>query len=316
MIPSNNSNVKLAQTDSLGRYSIDGIQFPDSSSFILKAKKKKTLGDVEIIPDSDVFPKPTVYIPTPLKVNVATEEQDEYFKQSKEKYFADGGMRVVNLSEVTVKAAKKETNFIDSFYFPGTEDAKITSEKMKQYPGLNILQIIPIWTAGITIVENQKKEDGTFGTRVSIDGRLRDPTVFVDGNSWVGGIDDLKFLNSDEVESISVFREAATIVIRLKRWEERKSQKPISLTTVTPLGFQKPAEFYVPKYDVDSVRMSDKADLRTTIYWNPKLETDDNGNVHVSFYTADKANNYSVVMEGISTSGEICRFAGHLRREN
>src|ERR1035437_419869 len=146
-IPSYNSNVKLAQTDSLGRYSIDGIQFPDSSSFILKAKKKKTLGDVEIIPDSDVFPKPTVYIPTPLKANVATVEQDEYFNQSKEKYFTDGGMRVVNLGEVTVKAAKKEPDFYDSYYYPGTEDALITSEKLKQFPGQKISQILPILIA-------------------------------------------------------------------------------------------------------------------------------------------------------------------------
>jgi hypothetical protein len=316
MIPSYNSSIKLVQTDSLGRYTIDGIQFPDSSSFILKAKKKKTLGDVEIIPDPDVFPKPTVYIPTPLKANVATVEQDEYFNQSKEKYFTDGGMRVINLGEVTVKAAKKKPDFIDSIFPPGFEDALITSEKMKQYPGQNIFDILSITTAGFTIVKNVKKEDGTFGTRFSIDGKLRDPMVFVDDNSWVGSIDDLNFLNSDEVESISVFREAATIVIRLKKLEDRKSQTPISLTKVTPLGYQKPAEFYVPKYDVDSVRLSEKADLRTTIYWNPKLETDDNGNVHVSFYTADKANNYSVVMEGITTGGEICRYVGMLKRED
>jgi len=132
---------------------------------------------------------------------------------------------------------------------------------------------------------------------------------------WVGGIDDLKFFNSDEVESISVFRGNAILITR-KKWEDRKSQTPISITKVTPLGFQKPAEFYVPKYDVDSVRLNDKADLRTTIYWNPKLETDENGSEHVSFYTADKANNYSVVMEGITSSGEICRYAGTLKRED
>jgi len=40
------------------------------------------------------------------------------------------------------------------------------------------------------------------------------------------------------------------------------------------------------------------------------------GTVHVKFYTADPANNYSVVLEGLSKSGEICRFAGNLRREN
>jgi len=315
MIPSYNSSIKLAKTDSLGRYSIDGIQFPDSSSFILKAKKEKTLGDVEIIPDSDVFPKPTVYIPTPLKSNVATVEQNEYFNQSKEKYITEGGMRVVNLGEVTVKAAKKEPNFIDSFYFPGTEDAKITSEKLKQVRDQNILHIFTMLMAGIQVVENQKREDGSIGPLFSIDGKLGDPTIMIDGMK-IYDMNDLKFINLDEVESISLFKLDGVILIKLKKGKDRKSQTPISITKVTPLGFQKPAEFYVPKYDVASVRLSDKADLRTTIYWNPKLETDDNGNVHISFYTADKANNYSVVLEGISKSGEICRYAGTLKRED
>ena len=308
MIPSYKSNVKLVKTDSLGRYTIDGIQFPDSSSFILKAKKEKTLGDVEIIPDSDVFPKPTVYIPTPLKANVATVEQDEYFKQSKEKYFTEGGMRVVNLGEVTVKAAKIEHNFINAAFPPGFEDALITSEKMKQFPDQNILQILPI-TIACSIYTDENNH-----THITIDGH-QELGVLIDGMPGVSA-DDLRFLNLDDVESISLFKLDSMIVIRLKKWEDRKSQTPISLTKVTPLGYQKPAEFYVPKYDVDSVRLSEKADLRTTIYWNPELETDSAGTVHVKFYTADPAKNYSVVLEGLSKSGEICRFTGNLRKEN
>ena len=310
MIPSNSPNIKLVQTDSLGRYSIDGIQFPDSSSFILKAKKKKTLGDVEIIPDSDVFPKPSIYIPTPLKVNVASVEQNEYFKQSKEKYFIEGGMRVIHLDEVIVTAAKKENNFTSSYFYPGSEDALITSEKIKQFPGQNILQILPIVIAGNFYI------DGYDKIHLTIDGGL-ELSVYIDGMSGAGtGADALRYLNSDDVESISLFKLDRMIVIRLKKVENRKAEKPISLTKVTPLGYQKPAEFYVPRYDVDSVRISDKADLRTTIYWNPELETDSVGTVHVKFYTADPANNYSVVLEGLSKSGEICRFAGNLRREN
>jgi hypothetical protein len=308
MIPSYKSNVKLVKTDSLGRYTIDGIQFPDSSSFILKAKKEKTLGDVEIIPDSDVFPKPTVYIPTPLKANVASVEQNEYFNQSKEKYFTEGGMRVVSLGEVTVKAAKKETDFYDSYFYPGTEDALITSEKMKQFPDQNILQILPI-TIACSIYTDENNH-----THITIDGH-QELGVLIDGMPGVSA-DDLRFLNLDDVESISLFKLDGLILIRLKKWEDRKSQTPISLTKVTPLGYQKPAEFYVPKYDVDSVRLSEKADLRTTIYWNPELETDSAGTVHVKFYTADPAKNYSVVLEGLSKSGEICRFTGNLRKEN
>ena len=81
------------------------------------------------------------------------------------------------------------------------------------------------------------------------------------------------------------------------------------------MGYQKPSEFYVPKYEIDSVRLDEKPDLRTTIYWNPKLVSDSTGCMHVKFYTADKANNYSVVIEGITNDGEICRYVGIIKRE-
>jgi hypothetical protein len=243
-------------------------------------------------------------------------------------------MRVVNLGEVTVKAAKKETAS-NTYWYSGGEDALITSEKIKQFPGLNVFEILSITTAGIKIVGDRfngykismhgGKENGYVNSNPGEIKQSIGPQLFIDGVKC--DMDDLKFLNSDDVESISVFMDASTsifgslcsdgvIAITLKRGKEREAQTPMSLTTVTPLGYQKPAEFYVPKYNVDSVRLSEKADLRTTIYWNPELETDDNGNVHVSFYTADKSNNYSVVMEGISTNGEICRYVGMLKREN
>jgi hypothetical protein len=56
--------------------------------------------------------------------------------------------------------------------------------------------------------------------------------------------------------------------------------------------------------------------LRTTIYWNPKLKADANGTVHVKFFTADKANDYSVVMEGVGDDGQICRYTGVLKRKD
>ena len=82
------------------------------------------------------------------------------------------------------------------------------------------------------------------------------------------------------------------------------------------MGFQKPTVFYVPKYEVDSITLSKKPDLRTTIYWDPKLESDKFGVIHVKFFTADKANNYSIVLEGITNKGEICRYVGMLKRED
>jgi hypothetical protein len=74
--------------------------------------------------------------------------------------------------------------------------------------------------------------------------------------------------------------------------------------------------FYEPAYDVDSIYKNPKTDLRTTIYWNPSLKSDPEGNVLVKFFTADKANDYHLELEGIGVNGEICRYKGKLKRQN
>jgi TonB-dependent SusC/RagA subfamily outer membrane receptor len=303
--------IKLAKTDSLGRYLIDGIEFPDSTVFVLKAKKPKSLTDVEIIPDDDDFPQPSGYIPTPLKINTFSEQQ-EYFKLSKEKYYYEGGMRVINLGEVTVKADKKTKK--DDNYYSGMADNEITAEQLEKFPStsiINLLYTIP----GIQIT----------GDKISIRGATGNPMFLVD-EIEIQDMEEISYLTSNDVESIQVFKGAnaaifgsrggnGVIVIKLKEGVDLKTPTPISLAHVSPLGYQKPAEFYVPKYNVDSVYKSSNPDLRTTIYWNPSLVCDSTGTVHVKFYTADKANNYSVILEGISTSGEICRYVGILKRK-
>jgi hypothetical protein len=49
-------------------------------------------------------------------------------------------------------------------------------------------------------------------------------------------------------------------------------------------------------------------DFRSTIYWNPNINTDLNtGNASVSFYAADLEGTYRIIAEGISQSGEPMR---------
>jgi TonB-dependent SusC/RagA subfamily outer membrane receptor len=303
--------IKLAETDSLGRYLIDGIEFPDSTTFILKAKKVKGFGDVEVIPDVDEFPKSTAIIPLLGAKDLSVP--NDYFLQSKQKYYTDGGMRVVDLSGVTIKAAKINKNETAHFY-DGMEDRKITSEKLEQYPGMGVLELLSM-EAGVQV----------NGDQVSIRGSSGNPLFLIDEIESMS-MDDITYLNSSDIETISVFKGASAaifgskggngvIAIGLKKGVVRKAETPISLITVTPLGYAKPAQFYVPKYQVDSVRINAKSDLRTTIYWNPKLVSDSSGALHVKFYTADKANDYSVVLEGITSTGEICRYVGKLKRK-
>ncbi|MDD3319996.1 MAG: TonB-dependent receptor plug domain-containing protein [Paludibacter sp.] len=305
------NQISTTKTDSAGNYLIDGIEFPDSTNIVLKAKKYKNLADVEITPDADVFPETNMFIPE--STDKSDLPPDDYFLQTKEKYYTDGGMLVINLHELTVKAEKKKDNF-DTDIYSGMASTQIKSDDLEKYPGMSVLDILST-VPGVTVM----------GDEVSIRGSSHNPLFMIDGIE-TQEMQDLTYLTSTDIESISVFKGAdaaifgskggsGAVTITLKKGASIQQITPSSLALIKPLGYQKPSEFYVPKYDVDSILISTKPDLRTTIYWNPTLVADSTGNVHVQFYTADKASNYTLVFEGITDKGEICRFKGSIRRE-
>jgi hypothetical protein len=74
---------------------------------------------------------------------------------------------------------------------------------------------------------------------------------------------------------------------------------------ISPLGFFKPDAFYSPKYEVS--KPEGPPDLRSTVYWNPSVKTDKDGNATISFFNADAKATYRVVIEGIDKNGSIGR---------
>ncbi len=72
-----------------------------------------------------------------------------------------------------------------------------------------------------------------------------------------------------------------------------------------PLAFTLPRQFYSPKYTVNNKNTAIATDMRSTIFWEPNMITDASGKATVSFYSADKAANYSVIMEGTDMRGGL-----------
>jgi hypothetical protein len=317
MFSSYNNLMRTTETDSLGRYQIDRIEFPDSTSFALKAIKSG-MSDIEIDPNPEEFPKPYMFIPTPWNPNASA--MNDYLKQSKEKYFTDGGMRVVNLSEVTVKGFKEPES--KKYYYSGKANSGLTSEQLEKFPNVDMLSILRT-IPGIEIHGDIIIIRGTIKSPFHETGK---PLLLVDGIEYKD-IEDISYLRSNDVENIEIFRGTSAtvfgskgidgaIAITMKVFNRRIATPVSSIAYIVPLGYQRPAQFYVPTYEVSRVLNSSLPDLRTTIYWNPKLVADSNGVVHIKFYTADNANDYNIVMEGITNGGEQCRYVGVVKRSD
>ncbi len=74
-------------------------------------------------------------------------------------------------------------------------------------------------------------------------------------------------------------------------------------------GFYNGRAFYSPKYEASEppFQVNARTDFRSTIFWQPFLTTDKNGQASVSFYNSDEISTFKAVIEGFGNQGEIGR---------
>jgi hypothetical protein len=140
--------------------------------------------------------------------------------------------------------------------------------------------------------------------------------VMLDGSQASGNVDDI---NPNVVETIELLKGAnasiygnrggagvlvITTIQQLAPVET--SQSSLGSLQFTPKGFYKAREFYSPKYDAANAT-GGHPDVRSTLYWNPNVVTDNNGNASFEFYNSDGHGSFRVIVEGIDVNGNLGR---------
>jgi len=97
--------------------------------------------------------------------------------------------------------------------------------------------------------------------------------------------------------------------------EEIDKMQITNFAVYTPLGYQKPVEFYSPQYETLEAKHLTIPDYRTTIFWKPDVVISYDEEVTVEFYTSDFPTIYSVVIEGLTIDGKIIRQVEKIRIE-
>jgi TonB-dependent SusC/RagA subfamily outer membrane receptor len=140
---------------------------------------------------------------------------------------------------------------------------------------------------------------------------------------------DPNALSTDDISSIEVIRGASgalygmggangVIIITTKKGDvdynayadehyRPGSTKPKGLINYKfQNGYDLRRRFYAPDYDNPATNKQ-LADLRTTIYWNPNIITDENGKASIDFFNADGTGNYKIITEGLDIDGKLGR---------
>lgn len=296
--------LEMATTNENGEFLVN-TSFRDSTSFVIQARSKKGFAGVDILMDKPLTPPTRNKAPFPN--TMIPTQMDDYLLSTREKYYLEGGMRVFNLKEVLVTAKRRSSSSTSSLYV-GVNDYTVGSERLEKsgvHTALEAVSRLP----GITIKNRNE---------IYVRNNSTQPIIVIDDVTYQDDASMLEFIQSDEIESLSLIRDASAnifgaggaggaIVITLKNPMDLPSKPAPGIITYKPLGYCDPIEFYHPTYDTPQKVESTTADLRTTIYWNPELQLDANGTVTIEYYTPDSTAPQEVVIEGVSTTGTVCR---------
>ncbi len=331
-IPVSNGNLHLiipdkiyaadVKSDPSGYFKFSNVVFQDSSQLIVSAKNNYNGKNMMIMLNNETAPGLVKNINAPDNVVNIDSTLAIYLQNTKKQYSTSHV-----LTEVVIKAEAKKPSHTDYPALSGLNQQPDHVINSQQFSGCNdLLQCLTVTAFGITF----NTEDGEF--YVSRDYNQGNKTKHVQFY-YNGMAVETSFLTSIDpktVESVEIFLNdglsginkmtdtKGVVVINGKKMPKGEKisfndlQKLLpkqNELTITPMGYAKVRDFYVPKYGVARSTQYSPPDLRTTIYWNPKITIDKTtGKASFDYFNADGKGTYRVVLEGLDYDGNIARY--------
>lgn len=306
-----------AITSAEGRFKFDNVLFTDSSKITISAVNNVNSKNMIITMDGTPFPSVNGNVNLPDEILNIDSTLNTYLQHSKREHF-DG--RLIQEVVIKTKIAEKKSSHSDYPALSGLSMMANSQVSAERFKGCNnFLQCLQGSAMGLTFMNNEFyiTRDYNQGKQVPVQVYVRDMPV------------DVNYLNSInplEVESVEIFyndgvsginRRTQTNGVVVVNMKEIKGTK-MSLAqlkelfpdrntlTYKPQGYAKVKQFYVPKYAATPSTLG-KSDLRTTVYWNPNLNTDKSGNVLFEFFNSDNKGTFKALIEGLDKDGNLAR---------
>lgn len=336
IISPNTGYTNTTTTDENGSFTFQGFEYADSARYIVKALTEKGSDRIELILDIDSFPNISSFPPIDPQLSGSWDTSENlinYINKAEQKYTLENGMRMINLRPIEVKGRRSVIQYPTPYSI--VADKRYTQEDIKERDATSLEELL--WsTHGTNVTDTDLHFTRAYGRPAAIyvdgvyifregddmfleGGMLSDQRIDYTQGLIRGKLDDI--VNFDAIESVEVFKPMmarsifgsrgmnGVVSINTKKGDAKvKDREVYNIKQIYPLGYQIPAEFYAPKYETAEEKSSPDPDLRTTIYWNPKLKTDKTGRVNFDFYSADSSGTYTMTVEGVTNEGQIIRY--------
>ena len=312
-IPDKHFNT-TGSTDKEGKFSFTNLIFKDSSEVIINARNNINSKDLRITIDGEAFPSMYSNINAPDEMLNIDSSLSMYLKNSRIEH-----QSAFMLKEVVVQGqAIKKPSHSDFSVLSGLSmmaDRELPGSQLK---GCNNL-VDCLAGAGLTFIDQQlfltKNYNQGLKVPIAIYANGMPVDVFYLASIDVAGIESLEIFNNDGLSGVNrLSNTSGVLVINMKEIKKTTISKdqlkslfpPTNVLTFKPKGYTPERQFYIPKYSGPRTSMQ-REDYRTTIYWNPSVNTDKEGNAAFEFFNSDAKGFYRVVVEGMDNSGNIGR---------
>ena len=314
--------------NSTNRFFITGVDSPDTTIYILQALNKSGSSDrVRIKVDPMVYPAAPTIAREVFHKKTFSSLTEEYMMRSKQTYFEDGGMPVIDIDAVEIVAKRNVTYD----YSSSLNDFNTVSGDMTRFVSIfdALQRFRQLEVEGNNVYVRSKKvsspikdstsddtdseENNYSNVEIDIDDKHElMPAVYVNGSQMDMAMIDaypmtevisISYLDKFESMAAGMGSETGAIILHVKDINAYQKLLINSMAEVVVPGYAAPAEFYAPDYSVKNDKS--KKDNRTTIAWVPLLQSNSLGDASISFWTADRQSDYRVVIEGITSEGEL-----------
>lgn len=278
----------VTKTDAQGRFSFDGIDFPEGTQYVLNAFTKAGKSWVKLLLDEEEFPAYKGQLPPFEWTSNDTTRVDATLELPK------GGIQMeeVNIfSHQPTYSSRSDAYARTADFSFGLRDiesigATCLHELLRRVPSVTV-ELGKCYVRGGTAV------DGKRPAAIAIDG------IFVNDDY------DLDNIQMSDVERVDVFKGGSTVIwgaiggmgvisITTKKGDFKAASVPLTNTkTFTTLGYQIP-QSYTPNAH--------------TPVWLPSLR----GSSFRLLLPAEYSSNYRIIIEGVTSEGRIIHYVGEL----
>ncbi|WP_316769444.1 carboxypeptidase-like regulatory domain-containing protein [Pedobacter frigiditerrae] len=308
-------------SNSMGRFSFDRLDIPDSINFIVQAKSGKGDKNVKLILDEE----PTISVKKHFDRQLAFQS---YIDNAKEQYnglsqFSPEGIKLKTVNINKKKELKPIINIPNSKSRNGSADYVVPKERFKDKSGTMFELFFGV--PGVKIEEGKiiRTIKNTTSIAPNFKGKQQPMLVILDG-SPLASQESLGWMPASTVEGIEIlisnYNTAiyddgywGVILITTKSGAVEPiindpSFKTYNIAEISNYGFSASKQFYIPKFDPKNKdnKEPNAYTLRSTIYWNPNVNTDVNGKATINFPSSN-AKSYKVTIEGMDSFGNLGR---------